>query len=179
MTNVLDPSDGVHLDSRAERGAPRGSLRRLLPGLDDVEQRCWDQYVEASTRIWTLLQRTLQSEHGLGLSDVRLLAMLADAKDGSCRMGELAHELVERPSRVTEQTHRLETQGLLSRRPSERDHRGITATISRAGRDRLRAAMTTYAGIVRQYYLDPLTRGQMTATGDSSRRVSEELRRLR
>ncbi len=173
MTNVMDPSDGIH-DARTDR-----VTRRRLPGLDEVEQHCWDHYVEASTLIWLLLQRTMQAAHGLSLSDVRLLAVLADAKDGSCRMGALAHELVERPSRVTEQTHRLETQGLLRRGASDRDRRGVTATISPAGRTRLRAAMTTYAGIVRRHYLDPLTRGQMTGLGDSGRRVSEELRRLR
>lgn len=178
MTNVMDPSDGVH-DAYTERGDPVYTTGRHLPGLDDVEQQCWDRYMGASTRICTLLQRTLHSAHGLGLSDVRLLALLADAKDGRCRMGTLAHELAEHPSRVTEQTHRLEEQGLLTRSTSDRDRRVVTATISATGRARLGTAMTTYAGIVRQFYLDPLTRGQMTATGDSSRRVSEELRRLR
>ena len=143
-----------------------------LPGLDDVENDCWLQFTEAVTRIGDILQRTLEHAHNLTLADVMLLEILARSDDGSARMGDLAGALVLIPSRVTQLASRLEAQGLLARNTSTNDRRRVIATISPAGRARLKPALQTYADIVRTYYLVPLSRQQMTAVGDSCRRIS-------
>ena len=144
---------------------------RHLPGLDDVEHECWLHFTEAATRIGDILQRTLVDAHNLTLFDMLLLAILAKSDDGSARMGDLARALVLIPSRVTQVASRLEAQGLLTRSTSRNDRRRVIATITPAGRARLRPALETYAGIVRTYYLVPLSRQQMTAVGDSCRRI--------
>jgi DNA-binding MarR family transcriptional regulator len=158
------------------RGLPPAAQ---VPGLEDVEQQCWQQFIDSSSRIFDTLHRTLMTEHNLGLYDVLLLGILAKSDDGSARMGDLAEALVLIPSRVTQQTHRLEAQGLLRRTASKDDRRGVSATITRAGRARLRPALTTYARIVRAQFLDPLSRQQMSAVGDSCRRISTGMKRLK
>ncbi|MGB3483726.1 MAG: MarR family transcriptional regulator [Mycobacterium sp.] len=148
---------------------------RHLPELDDLEQECWQQFTESATRIGDVLQRTLLFEHNLTLHDVMLLWILAKSDSGSVRMGDLATALALIPSRVTQQAGRLEARGLLTRSTSETDRRGVVATITRVGRVHLAPALRTYAGVVRSLYLNPLSRQQMTALGDSCRRIGAGL----
>lgn len=148
---------------------------RHLPGFDEVEHECWRQFTESATRIGDILQRTLMLEHNFSLSDVMLLDILAKSHNGSARMGDLAGALVLIPSRVTQQASRLEAQGLLTRSASKDDRRGVVATITQVGRARLRPALQTYARIVRAHYLNPMSRQQMTAVGESCRRISSGL----
>lgn len=54
---------------------------------------------------------------------------------------------------------------------------GTFVGITRKGQDHLRPALQTYAASVRRHYLAPLTREQMTALGDSTRRVGDPLKR--
>ena len=147
-----------------------------LPGLDDTEQRCWQNFRESSAQLCELLNRLLIERHGLSLFDVRLLQFLAKSDDGSARMGDLADALILIPSRVTQQTRRLEVQGLTRRSTHKGDRRGVVATITRDGRTRLQLALKTYARAVHKHYLGQLSRQQMTALGDSSRRINTPLK---
>jgi DNA-binding MarR family transcriptional regulator len=147
-----------------------------LTGLDEVERECWRHFTESASRIGDILQRTFLLEHNLTLSDVMLLANLAKSDAGSARMGDLAGALVQIPSRVTQRVARLEAQGLLTRGATKDDRRGVVATITRVGRLRLEPVLQTYARIVRTHYLDPLSRQQMGAVGDSCRRIGDGLR---
>jgi DNA-binding MarR family transcriptional regulator len=166
--NCAESSAVAPLQSRTAPSLPDWRL----PGLDGVEHECWSQFAEAATRIGAVLQRMLICEHNLTLADLMLLGILAKSDDGSARMGDLADALVLIPSRVTQLAGRLEAQGLLTRSASKNDRRGVIATITHDGRVRLKPALRTYAGIVRTHYLVPLSRQQMTAIGDSCRRVS-------
>jgi DNA-binding MarR family transcriptional regulator len=187
-TNGADSHNGHAARDDAPDGRPHNAVPHTavdtravpderLPGLDDTEQQCWEYFLDSSARMFDLLQRELSHRHNLALFDVLLLSALARSEDGSARMGDLADALVLTPSRLTEQTRRLQAKGMVTRTVSPDDRRGVLATITTAGRIRLQSAMTTYARIVRRHYLDPLTRQQMTATGDSCRRISDELHR--
>ncbi|UVO11113.1 MarR family winged helix-turn-helix transcriptional regulator [Mycobacterium sp. SVM_VP21] len=147
-----------------------------LPGLDEIEQRCWQVFLESSTLLLSMVNRRLLAQHSLSLFDFLVLDALARSADGSARMGDLAHALVLAPSRLTELMRRLESQGWVRRSRSRADGRGVIATITREGRAMVRPAARTYAQSVRVFYLAPMSRPQMIALGDSCRRISVPLK---
>lgn len=147
-----------------------------MPGLDIAEQRSWQNFLDAALRVYGTLNRTLGERHKLTLVDVRLLEILAESPTGAARMGDLAEQLLSLPSRVTRQIRRLEDAGLVEREASPEDGRGVLATITAKGRKVVEEAMGTYAEGVRQHFLGPLTRPQMSAMGENCRRISTALK---
>lgn len=147
-----------------------------LPGLDEIEQLCWQAFLESSTLLLDVINRRLIARHNLSMFDFLVLDALARSVDGSARMGDLAHALVLAPSRLTEFMRRMESQGLVRRGRSRADGRGVIASITREGRARVRPAAHTYAQSVRAFYLNQVSRSQMIALGDSCRRISVPLK---
>jgi len=153
-----------------------GRAASALPGLDVAEQGAWENFLDAALRVYGSLNRTLSEKHKLSLVDVRLLEILCGSETGTARMGDLADQLLSLPSRVTRQTRRLEEAGLVRREASPEDGRGVLAAITTQGREAVNAAIVTYAEAVRQHFVRPLTRAQMSALGENSRRISTALR---
>lgn len=147
-----------------------------LPGLDEIEQQCWQAFLESSALLLSRVSRQLLARHNLSLFDFLVLQSLARSADGSARMGDLAHALVLAPSRLTELMRRLESHGLVRRSRSRTDGRGVLASITREGRAVVRPAARTYVQAVRSFYLAPISRPQMIALGDSCRRISVPLK---
>lgn len=149
-----------------------GRTESAMPGLDIAEQRAWENFLEAALRLHGALNRSISEQHQLTLVDVRLLDILDRSDTGSARMGDLAEQLLSLPSRVTRQIRRLEQAGLVRREASPEDGRGVLASITDGGRAAAAAAMVTYSDGVRQRFLGPLTRPQMSALGENCRRIS-------
>ncbi|MGI9124507.1 MAG: MarR family winged helix-turn-helix transcriptional regulator [Mycobacterium sp.] len=157
-------------------GIIAGRTASEMPGLDIAEQRAWEHFLEAALRLYGSLNRSLSDQHKLTLVDVRLLVILDKSETGSARMGDLAEQLLSLPSRVTRQIRRLEEGGLVQREASPEDGRGVLASITDQGRAVVAEAITTYADGVRQRFLRPLTRPQMSALGENCRRISVSLK---
>jgi DNA-binding MarR family transcriptional regulator len=85
-------------------------------------------------------------------------------------------QLVSLPSRVTRQIRRLEQAGLVRRQASPDDGRGVLAAVTDEGRDVLALAIVTYAQAVRQRFVRPLTRSQMSSLGENCERISAALK---
>ncbi|MEB3068834.1 MarR family winged helix-turn-helix transcriptional regulator [[Mycobacterium] vasticus] len=147
-----------------------------LPGLDEIEQRCWQVFLESSTLLLAMVNRRLLMRHGLHLFDFLVLDALARSAHGSVRMGDLAHTVVLSPSRLTELMRRMESQGWVNRNRSRTDGRGVIASITREGRALVRPAGRTYAEAIRVYYLIQISRPQVIALGDTCRRISVPLK---
>jgi DNA-binding MarR family transcriptional regulator len=158
-------------------GLIAGRTPAYMPGLDTAEQKSWQHFLDCGLRLHAILNRCMADEHNLSLFDVRVLDMLDNAANGSARMGDLAEALASLPSRLTRQIGRLESQGLVRRRISHDDRRGVVAIITDDGRTVSRQAMVTYAQGVRSYYLGELTRVQMAAMGENCRRINAALKR--
>ncbi|MDH6197923.1 DNA-binding MarR family transcriptional regulator [Mycobacterium frederiksbergense] len=146
-----------------------------LPGLGDTEHECWQSFLYSSTRVCESVNQRLMDQHDLSLVDILLLDLLTKSDCGSARMGELAQSLTLIPSRVTARISRLESRSLVFRSADRDDRRSVRATITREGRAYGQRAMRTYARAVRELYLNPLSRNQMTAVSDSCRRVNAAL----
>ena len=143
-----------------------------MPGLDAAELNAWENFLDAALRIYGSLNRTLSEGHKLTLVDVRLLDILDKSDSGATRMGDLAEKLLSLPSRVTRQIRRLEDAGLVQREASPEDGRGVLASITDQGRDVVAAAMVTYSEAVRQRFLAPLSKPQISSMGENCRRLS-------
>lgn len=157
-------------------GIIAGRTASEMPGLDIAEQRSWQNFLETALRLYGTLNRGLADAHKLSLVDVRLLEILNRSESGSARMGDLAEQLLALPSRVTRQIRRLESAGLVRRDASPDDGRGVLASITEEGRATVEEAMVTYAKGVRELYLGPLTRPQMSGMGENCRRISAALK---
>lgn len=157
-------------------GLIAGRTASEMPGLDIAEQKSWQNFLDSGLRLYATLNRRLVDAHQLSLIDVRVLDMLCNAPGGSVRMGDLAEALPALPSRLTRQIGRLELQGLVRREASRDDRRGVVATITDNGRAVAAQAMVTYAQDVRTYFLGPLTRSQIAATGENCRRIAAALK---
>lgn len=144
--------------------------------VSDQEWRHWGRFGAAAELLYREINTALVARHGLAVPDVHLLNLLNEDSRRPIRMGALADALVLAPSRVTWQVRRLEVRGCVRRFRSSEDGRGVAVGITRQGQEHLRPALRTYAMLVRQFYLAPLARDQMTALGDSARRVGEALR---
>ncbi|MDH6196901.1 DNA-binding MarR family transcriptional regulator [Mycobacterium frederiksbergense] len=144
--------------------------------LSDDEWRNWMRYGESAELLYQEIDDALVAKHDLTFPDVQILHRLNSAPRRCERIGSLAEALVLSPSRVSWLVRRLEDHGLVRRVRSREDRRMVVVGITRKGQEYLRPALRTYAAIVRRQYLAPLTRGQMTALGDSTRRVGDALK---
>jgi len=144
-----------------------------LFGVDGVEAGAWLHFQFVATVLHEIINRGLVESHRLTLTDVRLLGHLRH--HGPSQMGALAAMLMVTPSRVTQQTQRLERRDLVRRTVSSNDGRKVLASITRTGVAQLAAAMETYAKLVRTHFLGQLSRSQTIALGDGCRRISAAL----
>ena len=153
-----------------------GRTASEMPGLDIAEQKSWQNFLDATLRLYATLNRQLTEAHQLSLFDVRVLDVLERAPTGRARMGDLAEALASLPSRLTRQIRRLEALGLVLREASQDDRRGVVAAITDDGRAMARAARATYADGIRAHFLGPLSRSQVVAMGENCRRISAALK---
>lgn len=147
-----------------------------LPGLDWIEQRCWQQFLGCSTNVMAALNVCLKSAHGVTIRDVAVLDLLSRPNRREHRICALAETLRVSPSRVSTQLRRLEAQGLITRSPDRRDPRGILPRITGEGQVCLQAVLETYAQKVRAHYLDQLPREQMLSLVESFQRINSPLK---
>jgi DNA-binding MarR family transcriptional regulator len=77
-----------------------------------------------------------------------VLERLGGCSTGKCRMSELADDVHATQSTVSRVVARLEDEGLVCRAMCSDDRRGIFASLSPAGRERVEAAASTYRRVV-------------------------------
>jgi DNA-binding MarR family transcriptional regulator len=146
------------------------------PTLDPVELGAYFALIEVSSLLRHTVEQQLQEAGGLSYVQFQLLATLGDAPGGSLRMTELADGVVYSRSGLTYQAGLLEKAGLVTRAPSPDDERGVTVTLSDAGRDVLARVFPGHIGVVRQLLIDPLDRPGVEALAGLLGTVRDHLR---
>src|SRR5919107_1084603 len=91
------------------------------------------------------LERALENEHQLGVSEYEVLERLAE---DSCRMQALCGLVHLSQSALSRVVGRLESAGLVERAICPDDRRGIAARITPAGRERYEAARPTHRRVL-------------------------------
>jgi DNA-binding MarR family transcriptional regulator len=108
----------------------------------------WRELSDRHARATAALERALEDEHRLGVSEYEVLERLADPKKEDFRIQELATAVHLSQSALSRVVARLEADGLVTRGICEYDRRGIFACITDAGRDRHAAASTTHRRVL-------------------------------
>ncbi|WP_328611886.1 MarR family transcriptional regulator [Amycolatopsis sp. NBC_00345] len=113
---------------------------------DAVEARAqgWRTLAALHARIEDRLQRELERDHELSVSEYTVLDVLARQDGFHLRMNQLAGAVVLSQSATTRLVTRLEDRGLLSRYLCATDRRGIYTEVTPAGKQLLAAARPTH-----------------------------------
>jgi DNA-binding MarR family transcriptional regulator len=127
--------------------------------------------LHAHRRLTEVLDGELERAHGISLAEYDVLISLARAPGGHLRMADLAEAVLLSRSGLTRLVDRLQARGLVARVRCDADARGLNATLTAAGRDRVREATATHLAGVRAHFLTHLT-------PDDASRLNELWRRL-
>jgi len=127
----------------------------------DPRLNAWSAFLRAHARVVRTLERELQVEHGMALTDYDVLVQLAGVKRRRLRMSELADRLLLSRSGVTRLVDRLVADGLVERMTCDDDRRGQWASLTDAGYERLRRASPTHLRGVAEHFLDRLSNDEI------------------
>jgi DNA-binding MarR family transcriptional regulator len=108
----------------------------------------WHDLVDRYARTMSALERALEQEHGLGVSEYEVLERLASPDKEQRRMQELADAVHLSQSALSRVVGRLEADGLVIRGMCAHDRRGIYACLTDAGRARYEAAKPTHRAVL-------------------------------
>ena len=106
----------------------------------------------------------------------QLLARLGDSPTGSHRMTDLADGVVYSRSGLTYQAGLLEKAGLVTRAPSPDDERGITVTITDAGRALLTKVFPGHIDVVSHLLFEPLSPADVESLAELLAPVRDHMR---
>jgi DNA-binding MarR family transcriptional regulator len=116
---------------------------------DEIELvEAWRHLLERHARTTSSLERRLQHEHGLGVSEYEVLERLAGGDKDERRMQELAGAVHLSQSALSRVVARLEADGLVKRGMCPDDRRGIIACLTESGRERYEAARPTHRAVL-------------------------------
>lgn len=134
--------------------------------LDEDQQHSWRQLMRGSSRLFDAINRDLEEQSGLSLSEYEVLVRLSEAEGRTLRMSVLADELVHSRSRLTHTIRRMEAAGLVERTSCPDDRRGVNCTLTTAGFARLEAAAPGHVESVRARLVDRVSPEQLRQLGE-------------
>src|SRR5215210_4882578 len=125
--------------------------------LDPVQLGAYFALIEVVGLLRHAVERQLREAGDLSYVQFQLLARLGDEPTGSHRMTDLADGVVYSRSGLTYQAGLLEKAGLVARTPSADDERGVTVTISDAGRALLAQVLPGHTEVISRHLFQPLS----------------------
>jgi DNA-binding MarR family transcriptional regulator len=146
------------------------------PSLDPVQLRAYFALIEVVGLLRHAVERQLREAGGLSYVQFQLLARLGDSPTGSHRMTDLADGVVYSRSGLTYQAGLLEKAGLVTRTPSPDDERGITVTITDAGRALLTKVFPGHIDVVSHLLFEPLSPADVESLADLLAPVRDHMR---
>jgi DNA-binding MarR family transcriptional regulator len=160
-----------HTDRLQDGAPPRGVPRdvRGLPGVGPNAPETWLRIVQVHDRITRRVDSALHRQHGISLTGFEVLRRIAESPDERASMGDLAEAVgLSRPG-ITSTVSRLVDEGLVTRERHGGDRRLLHASLTDAGRERVRAARTTH---------DDLVAHLLSLLGDDAPLVTDALARV-
>jgi DNA-binding MarR family transcriptional regulator len=133
--------------------------------LSEDEERVWRRWLRLNAELSAALQRELQAEAGLSMSDYEVLVDLTDDPTGRIRVTELAGLLQWERSRVSHHVTRMERRGLVRREECTDDGRGAYVAITPAGRAAIEQAAPGHVQAVRRLVFDVLQADDVRSLG--------------
>ncbi len=137
------------------------------------EQAAWRAYLGSTRLLAQALDRQLEAEAGLSVTEYETLVRLSEAPGHRMRMRDLAGASVATRSGVTRTITRLEQAGWVRRVSCADDRRGMHAELTDDGADVLAKAAPGHVAAVRQHVFDHLSPAQVLQLRD----VCDQIRR--
>jgi DNA-binding MarR family transcriptional regulator len=142
------------------------------PWLTPDEMELWRTYMRVQKALTARLNRQLQRDSGLSLTDWDVLVALSADDSGSQRITALASTLGWERSRLSHHAARMHRRGLISRGEVAGDGRGATLELTEHGWEVTRAAAPGHVEEVRRLFLDPLLAGDVPRLTEALARVA-------
>lgn len=133
--------------------------------LDSEQQHYWRTFLIGSWALLNALERDLEETARLSMSEYEVLVRLSEADGRSLRMSQLADQVVASRSRLTHTVRRMEQAGLVHRRSSVGDRRGVDCMLTDDGFARLVAAAPHHVASVRARLVDVLDPDEFARLG--------------
>ena len=108
----------------------------------------WRALLARHARVNAALEHDLQRHHRLSVTELEALQRLAERDGGGCRLQQLVEDVHMSQSALSRLIARLEQEGLVRRSSCPDDRRGINATLTDAGRVRVREAEATQRAVL-------------------------------
>lgn len=108
----------------------------------------WRELLDRHAAVSCALEKALQNEHQIGLSEFETLDRLVDAACQKYRMTELAQDIYLSQSALSRAVARLERDGLVERTMCEADRRAIFVRLTDKGRAVYDRALPTHRSIL-------------------------------
>lgn len=143
--------------------------------MNDTDVAAWAALLRVHAALVPVLDRELQAACGLPLTWYDVLLELNSAPARRLSMGELGQKAVVSRSRVSRVVDALGAAGLVSREGNPDDRRSAYATITDAGRERLRAAAPVYLAGIRRHFTDRMTTAESGVVANALGKVLAEL----
>jgi DNA-binding MarR family transcriptional regulator len=131
--------------------------------LDPDEMRFWRGFIEVSGRALDAINADLRTDADVTHDDYEVLVRLSEAPDRRMRMSELAAQVIQSRSRLTQRIDRLVERGFVERQRCPEDRRGMLAALTDAGFATLAAAAPAHVESVRRHLIDRLGPEQIRA----------------
>ena len=154
MIDVTEPT------SERTTGQPASASTRWL---DPDEMRFWRGFIEVSGRALDAINADLRTDADLTHDDYEVLVRLSEAADRRMRMSELADQVIQSRSRLTQRIDRLVERGWVERQRCPDDRRGMLAALTDAGFGVLAEAAPAHLESVRRHLIDRLGPEQIRA----------------
>src|SRR3954453_15021917 len=147
------------------------------PTLDPVQLGAYFVLMEVAALLRHAVEQQLHDEGDLSFVQFQVLARLGlGSPTGSERMTDLADGLVYSRSGLTYQAGLLGKAGLVPGTPCADDARGVTVTISDAGRARLAKVLPGHTEVLSQQLFQPLSHRDTKALADLLSPVRDHMR---
>jgi DNA-binding MarR family transcriptional regulator len=145
--------------------------------LDSTQLGAYFVLMEVAGLLRHAVEQQLREDGDVSYVQFQLLARLAlDSPTGSERMTDLADGVVYSRSGLTYQAGLLEKAGLVSRAPSADDERGVTVTVTDAGRSLIARVIPGHVEVVRQQLFSSLSRADTEVLRDLLSPVRDHMR---
>ncbi|MDG4667263.1 MarR family winged helix-turn-helix transcriptional regulator [Mycobacterium sp. 236(2023)] len=146
--------DNRRVPSEKKRDSP--VKRKTQVWLTAEQKRAWYAYMRVQLRMNYEMNRQLQADSGLSLSDYDVLNALSSSRENTMRVGDLAAEIGWERSRLSHQLRRMEARGLTGRKPNKDDRRATDVILTEAGLAAIVAAAPAHVDLVRRLFFDAL-----------------------
>lgn len=143
--------------------------------MSNDEQRMWRRYRDVNQLLDLAIERQLQRDASMSLSDYSVLVSLSEADGRGLRARDLGSVLGWDRSRVSHQVRRMEGRGLVAKGECAEDGRGTIVTLTQEGAEAISRVAPKHVEKVRELFVDVLTEGEISTLTDIYERVASRI----